>query len=164
MEEKMSKVFREKHGIEGDSYTTVEMREFCKRPGKMDADGFPIYYVEQSQRDQCDINKIIRKYDKTGLITHVRNVEARYGDVTGLEFKTAMDRVIEMQQLFDQMPSHIRKRFSNDPALYLEFMENPENRDEAIKLGLILPETPADKDGLGEHVTEPETVTDNVED
>lgn len=149
---KMSKDYREKTGIDIEATTTPEMREFCQRPGKKDEDGNLIYMTEQHFKDTCDVNKIIRKYDKTGLINHVNEVEAKYGDMTGLDYKAAMDLVVKIGQEFEQFPSHIRNRFRNSPEKYLEFMENPENREEAIKLGLVRADVLEELDGLGEHV------------
>ena len=35
------------------------------------------------------------------------------------------------------LPADLRKRFSNDPGQLLSFLENEDNRAEAIKLGLV---------------------------
>lgn len=136
------------------SITTAKMREYCSRPGKTDESGKIVYFTEQHHKDTCDVNKIITKYDKTGLIIHANTMEARYGDMTGMDYKEAMDKVMEIRNDFNLMPSAIRKRFNNNPEEYLRFMENPSNREEAIKLGLVLPSTPENLDGLGEHVTD----------
>lgn len=130
----------------------VNMRTWCQRPGTRDEDGNIVYFTEQSHKDQCDVNKIIEKYDRTGLLTHVTKIEARFGDVTGVDFRRAQDIYINAQKMFDDLPAHVKKRFNQNAGELLEFMENEENRKEAIELGLIAPETPPEKDGLGEHV------------
>lgn len=105
--------------------------------------------AKQSFKDECDINNIMAKYRRTGLIEAVNRNQPRYADVTGLEFRTAMEMVAEAQQLFEDMPSSVRKRFGNDPAAFLDFVNDPENRAEAVRLGLVkeppntLPESPA---------------------
>lgn len=146
----MSNAFKEKYGNEDVS--KEEMRKWCQRPGKVDEEGNKIYMTEQHHKDQCDVNKIIKKYDKTGLIDHVSKLEARYGDMTGADFKSAMDLVTNVQSEFDQFPAEIRKRFDNSPEKYLAFMENPENRKQAIDLGLIRADWRDELDGIGEHV------------
>ena len=35
------------------------------------------------------------------------------------------------------LPAQIRSRFENDPAKLIDFLDNSENLDEAIKLGLV---------------------------
>lgn len=148
----MSKDFCDYYGVDSAATTKETMRIFCQRPGKRNADGRPMYMTEQHHKKECDVNEILKKYDKTGVITHISKFEAKFGDLSGLDFKTAMDLVTSAKASFDQLPSAVRKRFANSPELLLEFMEHPENRDEAIKLGLISPSSKPEKDGLGEHV------------
>ena len=38
------------------------------------------------------------------------------------------------------LPSSLRSRFGNDPAAYLDFVSNEENKPEMAKLGLLTPE------------------------
>lgn len=147
----MSIAFREKYGTE--KVDKAEMRKWCQRPGKYDANG-PIYFTEQTHKKECDINYIIKKYDKTGLISHVSQFEAKFGDLTGQDFKTMQDTVASAKSSFEVLPSEIRKQFDNSPEKLLTFMEDPENRDKAIELGLINKHWTAETDGLGEHVLE----------
>ena len=41
------------------------------------------------------------------------------------------------KRAFESLPSSIRRRFNNDPAELVKFLEDPANREEAEKLGLI---------------------------
>lgn len=158
----MGKEYRNKFKDEGVSKTTPEMRVLCNRPGKLDKDGNILYTTEQSSKKMTDINHIIKKYDKTGLIDHVSRFEARFGDMTGLDFKLALDKITHAQSMFENLPSEIRKKFQNNPQKLLEFMEDPGNRDEAIKLGMIRAQWTPGTDGLGEHVQEDEHVNENL--
>lgn len=150
----MSKAYREFIGDPGPVVTTAEMRSFVQRPGMVDDEGKILYRTEQNHKKECDINLIIKKYDKTGLISHISKFEGEFGDLRGVDYKTALDQVTRAGSLFNQLPSNIRNRFSNNPEKLLSFMENPANRDEAIKLGLINKHWTEDTDGLGEHVPE----------
>lgn len=151
----MSKEFRIYTGVIGESRTSSAMRAFCSRPGRSDNEGKPLYFTEQGHKRECDVNLIIKKYDKTGLISHVNKFEANFGDLTGMDFKEANDLVINANNQFNNLPSHIRKRFNNSPEEFLRFFESDTNREEAIKLGLIPPDIAAELDGLGEHVKAP---------
>jgi phage internal scaffolding protein len=151
-EKKMSKAFREANQMELEPKTSPAMREWCLRPGKYMEDGRPMYKTEQSHKDQCDVNNIMKKYDKQGIITHVSKFEAEFGDLTGADFKKAMDLIAGSKSQFEGLPSEIRNRFKNNPGNLLEFMENPDNRAEAIELGLISGRWTEDTDGLGEHI------------
>lgn len=94
--------------------------------------------AQQHFKDECDVNNILRKYELTGLITHVANGTPSYGDFSSvLEFQQAQNILIEAQDAFEALPASLRKRFDNDPAVMLEFIENPDNREEAENLGLV---------------------------
>lgn len=140
------------------SQTSAVMRKWCQRPGKKDEHGNILYFTEQSHKRETDVNLIIKKYDKTGLIDHVSRFEAKYGDMTGLDFKTAQDLVTNARSSFETLPADIKKRFKQNPKNLLEFMEDPNNRKEAIELGLIHPSWTEETDGLGEHVKAGENV------
>lgn len=150
----MSQEYCIKTGLNSDPTTTQEMRLLCQRPGRKDADGNTVYFTEQSHKKECDINEIIRKYDRQGVILHVNRIEAKYGDMSGFDFRSAHDLVFNARNMFMDLPSDIRKRFQNDPGSFIEFMEDPDNRNEAIELGLISGDTPPESDGLGEHVVD----------
>lgn len=134
--------------------TSKEMREYCQRPGEVDNEGNIVYFTQQNHKNECDVNNIIKKYDKTGLILHVSKIEAQFGDLTGFDFKQSLDMINNASTMFMELPSNIRKHFNNSPIDFLDFMDNPDNREEAIKLGLIKGEWTPETDGLGEHITD----------
>ncbi len=101
--------------------------------------------TKQSFRDECDINLIMAKYQKTGAIAHVNRHGADYGFATSLDFTEAMRTVTIAQDMFLGLPSSIRSRFGNDPAAFLDFVQDADNEDELIKLGLFSAEDKADK-------------------
>ena len=108
-----------------------------------DADGNHDGRTEQHHKDDVKIQNILKRYDKTGLITHVNAATARYGEFTDVnEYQEALNLVIDAQNSFDELPSDIRRRFGNDPGQFFEFATNPDNADEMVKLGLaeIIPE------------------------
>lgn len=148
----MSKAYAKKYPEKvKPSRTTPEMREHVQRRGTVDEDGNIVYLTEQAHKDRCNINSIMAKYDKNGLITHISKFESEFGDTTGIEFKQMMDKVASARSSFEELPSKIRKRFDNDPTKLLQFMDDASNREEAIKLGLIRNTWTEETDGLGEH-------------
>lgn len=101
--------------------------------------------TKQSFRDESNINFIMKKYQKTGTVNFVSNVQPDFMNIPAVDFKQAMDTVIRANGMFGDMPSSLRKRFNNDPAEYLEFMEDPANLDEMVELGLAKrPEAPVE--------------------
>lgn len=95
--------------------------------------------AKQSFAEECDINTIVRRFGVTGeLPVGVR--APTYGDFTGIfDFRTAMSAIAQAGEAFDEMPAEVRARFHNDPAEFVDFCSNEANRDEAIRLGLVLP-------------------------
>ncbi len=96
--------------------------------------------------DECDINKIMKKFKRTGLLGNPLNYkEGRYGDFSsGADFAEVMRRVTDAQQGFSELPSTIRNRFKNDPKEYFDFMVDPSNDQEAFELGLKPKPEPAE--------------------
>ncbi len=92
--------------------------------------------TKQSMKDECDINRIMARYDKTGLLTHMAQMEPKYADVDATDFMDAMLIVKNAQEAFEELPSELRLKFGNDPANFLAFMDDPKNDKEAVELGL----------------------------
>ena len=96
--------------------------------------------AKQSFKAECDINNIMAKYQKTGLLDHVQKHGAEYGFATALDFTDAMFVIAKAETMFNELPSSTRTRFDNDAAKFLDFVQNPDNLDEMQELGLA--ETP----------------------
>lgn len=99
--------------------------------------------VKQEFLAECDINNIMARYEKSGQISHQANGQPRYGDFDHAEdYLSATNRVLEAQRTFDALPSRIRDRMENNPANLIAFMDDPENLDEAVELGLVIVNEP----------------------
>lgn len=95
--------------------------------------------TQQHLAAECDINNIIRKFEKTGLVTHVTDKVARFGDFTNLpDYQAMLNTVRSAESQFMLLPAEMRERFDNDPARLVEFLSDSRNRDEAIKLGILV--------------------------
>jgi phage internal scaffolding protein len=93
--------------------------------------------TQQHFKDECDINNILRQFNITGLLPEAP-LSPRYGDFTGIgDYHTALNQVIAAEDEFMSLPATLRARFENDPSQLIEFLDNPQNKNEAIKLGLI---------------------------
>lgn len=97
--------------------------------------------TQQSDKDECDINVIMAKYGTTGQVPQVLE-QGIYGDFTEItDYRSALDMVRRADAAFHEVPAEIRKRFDNDPAKFVEFVQNPDNIEELEKLGLAIPRT-----------------------
>lgn len=104
--------------------------------------------TKQHFKDSVNVNNIMRKYMKTGVLTHVRDsAQALEGDFSNVvDYQGALNLVISANSLFAQLPSKLRERFGNDASRFLAFVDDPKNQDELIKLGLATrrPDSPMD--------------------
>lgn len=93
----------------------------------------------QSEKESSDINVIVKRFGLTGAMPPNPRVP-HYGDFEGVDdFQSAMEAVRRAQEDFLALPPDLRSRFGNDPQGLLEFVENPDNYEEAVKLGLANP-------------------------
>lgn len=98
--------------------------------------------TRQEFKEESDINTIVERFHITGELP--QNVRMpTFADFTGVfDFQSAMNAIRLAQESFAQMDAKVRARFNNDAQQFLEFTGNEENRDEAIKLGLVPPKAP----------------------
>jgi len=98
-------------------------------------------YTKQEFKNECDINVLMSKYQNSGELPVLNQMAPQYLDVTGLEYQESMNFIAGAKSLFQEMPSSIRNRFENNPALFLDFCSAEKNRPEMAQMGLLKPET-----------------------
>jgi len=100
--------------------------------------------TKQSMAKETDINLIMAKYQRTGLVNFVNENQGEYMEAPDMDFHQAIDYIAKSKELFDEMPSSLRKRFNNDPGEFLDFVHDENNADEMVELGLAkrTPEEP----------------------
>lgn len=114
--------------------------------------------TQQHFKDECDVNKIVDRYVKTGILEHQSVIEPHYGDVSDLptDLMAAYDAVGRAEAAFADLPSDVRKALDNDPARLQEWLVNPENRADAEKYGLIMSKSQT----FDQEKSEPEKVSE----
>lgn len=95
-----------------------------------------ISLTKQSFKDECNINKIMDRFQITGAIDHYTNRSPEYGDTTAPDYLEANIIIANANSMFEELPSSIRAKFENDPAKFLAFVQDPKNADEMVSLGL----------------------------
>lgn len=93
--------------------------------------------ADQSFRDECDINVILKRFGLGYEIPPgIRLPQS--GDFTGINnFHDAMNAMIEARENFAAWPAHIRAEFDNDPAKFHDFAVDPKNTQRMAELGLL---------------------------
>ena len=118
--------------------------------------------TQQSFKDETNINNIMAKYQKTGLIDHVNEHGPSYGDQPSAgDYHEAMNRVASTKSMFEELPSSVREDFENDPALFLEYVSDQERREELLKTKKFNHEEA--ESGDEEPAKEPEKEADQAE-
>jgi len=96
--------------------------------------------THQSMAPECDINRIMAKWQKTGVIEHANTYQGQYGDFAETpSYQEAMNVVLESQEMFMTLPSSVRRQFDNDPGQFLAFAVDPSNGEKMIEMGLASP-------------------------
>lgn len=92
--------------------------------------------TEQRHMKECDIHNILGKQKRGQMITHLAKHAGTYGDYTNApDFMTAQLIVTNAMTMFESIPADIRARFGNDPAAFLDFIQEEGNREEIEALG-----------------------------
>lgn len=96
--------------------------------------------TQQQFKEECDINSIMSKYLKTGVLADPLDKRGtpKFGEYAEIgDYMDHMNKVVEAREMFEALPVTIRKRFNNNPADLIEFVMDNGNYDEAVKLGIL---------------------------
>lgn len=131
-----------------------------------DVDSKRFARTQQHFKEECDINGIMKKFERTGMLEHVNEFHGNYGDFTELpvSYHDAIDQVLAAQDMFMTVPAKVRALFDNDPGQFLAFVDDPANADRLVELGLahrrVEPEAeraPSSEPGAGQSPAETST-------
>ncbi len=105
----------------------MSMREF--KPKVYD-DG----RTKQSFKNSTDINKILHKAQKTGVISHLAKHEAFYGEFEAFDFTEAQNTLARADTMFAELPHEVRSEFEQSPQKFFDFVNDPENQGNLAEL------------------------------
>lgn len=93
--------------------------------------------TKQSMATDCDINNIMKKFQKTGTLDHVAKHGGTYEYATALTYQEAIHVKRDAEEMFNDLPSSLRTKFKGNPAIFLDFVQNDDNLEEMGELGLL---------------------------
>lgn len=93
--------------------------------------------VQKQFAEETDIRSIWKRFKKTGYFPPADPVKAIFTEVPAVTLEEHLNRVVDIQNAFQQLPAKVRDRFMNNPVQLARFLEKPENHPEAVKLGLM---------------------------
>lgn len=96
--------------------------------------------TQQSFKDECDINVLMKRYERTGVLEHINRTQGVFGDFSEVvDFASAFDIVRQAEMMFMTLPSRVRADFNNNPGEFLAFAQDPANAAKMIEYGLAKP-------------------------
>lgn len=121
--------FRTQYDIEADEKIGLETATTCEDPS----------LAQQQFVQDCDINVLARRFGLTDSAMPVGPIDpAHYGDFTDVpDLRTALELVNDAKNKFMALPAKMRERFNNQPGRLWDFVNDPENAEEAVRLGLL---------------------------
>lgn len=94
--------------------------------------------TKQEFKDECDVNRIVARFEKTGLITHLAKGVPSYADVSQMgNYQEALNTVMAAEDWFMGLPASIRNEWNNDPAQLLDAMHDKDQHPRLIELGIL---------------------------
>lgn len=97
--------------------------------------------TKQEFAEECDLNVLMRRYEKTGVLPTGKANPPRYVDAFDLpSFQESMQIVADAERAFMSLPSRVRGEFDNDPEKFVEFASNEANVDKLREWGLAKPQ------------------------
>lgn len=96
--------------------------------------------MQQSDKNASDINLIVKRYCECGICPTCSIKEPLSDEVIAMsadDFNTMMQKQAQISTAFNELPAELRQKFGHNPANMLEFMANPNNKEECVKLGLF---------------------------
>ena len=91
--------------------------------------------TKQAFKDSADINKILQKAQTAGGLSHALKYDkAVYGEFTGVDLLGAYQQLERAQQIFDDLPSEVRKEFDHSAIKFAGYASDPANIDRLAEL------------------------------
>lgn len=96
--------------------------------------------TRQEFAEDCDINSLMSKYEKTGIISHINPAAPQYLDLYDMpDLQQAFDAIQNANQAFMSLPASVRREFDNDPVKFVAYAEDPANLEKLREWKLAPP-------------------------
>lgn len=98
--------------------------------------------TDQSQIDSTDVNKLIARHSPQELDLFLSMRNAHRQEIVGQDFskepdlQTAMNEVYRLKQIFSELEPDLKQQFKNVKE-FVTFVDNPDNAEKLVKLGLL---------------------------
>lgn len=94
--------------------------------------------TQQHHLDEVNINKIIARFNKTGVLGDGTLRTPQYADVSLFgDFSEAQQKIAEGRAAFAALPVSVKKLAGNDPTRLWEVLVDPDNRKILEEAGVL---------------------------
>lgn len=114
------------------------MSQYFRENGEFYFPEFGPGRTKQSFADDCDVNKILKRAEVVGSLSHLQKHEGFYADVAEApkDIFEAREQMARVGEIFAELPAEVRSEFQNDSLQYLAFVNDPANKD---RIGELIP-------------------------
>lgn len=118
--------------------------------------------AQQSFKDQCDINNILKRHQAGDVLYHVKDTPPQYMEVEPMDYREALQLAKDVQDRFDSLPSNLRSKYENDPELFLADLQRQQTEEKTSQNTADTQETQSGSDEPGSVDTRPTPSTGNA--
>nr|QJB20059.1 MAG: internal scaffolding protein [Microvirus sp.] len=82
--------------------------------------------TKQEFKDQCDVNRIVENFTRTGRLDQLQAARGFYADISAHpdSYQESLNLVLEAREAFDMLPAETRAMFGNDVQNFLYAAQN----------------------------------------
>lgn len=112
------------------------------RPRDFMALEFPLpSLTDQSFADECDVNVLMKRYEKTGVLPQFPDRQPFYVDNWDMpSYQDAQNIILAADAAFMALPASVRAKFDNDPQAFADYVSDEKNSDQLREWGMLSPE------------------------
>ncbi len=89
--------------------------------------------TKQCHKDECNIDKIMARFNQTGTMSHLAKYEGVYADFSDFDFHKQATMLTKGTEIFDSLNAELRREFGQSPAAFFAYVNDPKNADELRK-------------------------------
>lgn len=93
--------------------------------------------TKQNFKKECDVNHILERFHRTGLLPNMVKKNPKYGDFSSLpDYRESLDKVSKAKEQFDALTIKMKRKFKNIEG-FLEYVNDKNNEKELQDLGIL---------------------------
>lgn len=98
--------------------------------------------TKQEFAAETSLSSMMMRFSQTGIAPEMAARMGSYGDFSAApDFMQAQEIIVRAREQFEALPAAVRDKFGNNAAMFLEWVGDEKNFDEAAKLGLLSEES-----------------------